>query len=322
MTTASLAHPTALTAASKLDAARDAVVQHLQSQGIDLTSSGRQTTLLGVVLGSGLSGLIPEANIRARIAYGDIPHMPTPSVQGHGGHLLIAELPMENGEARTVLVLQGRIHAYEGHAPEQLVFGVRLLAWLGTKTVLLSNAAGSMDADKPPGSVCFMSDHINHAGWNPLVGAFEPRFGPRFPGMSTVYDATLREHALVLAKDFPAMQAKSGVYICVMGPSYETPAEIKAFKRLGANMVGMSTVGEAIALNALGVKVLGLSCMTNYAAGFSAQQLAALEGPSNPATTGDIPATVLTHEEVLEQNAALLPVLQQWFARFCATVTL
>jgi len=221
---------------------------------------------VGVVLGSGLGAFAEQLSSGLRIPYAQIPEMPRSSVQGHAGNLCTGSL----GSVE-VACLQGRAHVYEGNSPARSVFGVRLLAELGCRVVLLTNAAGGIHASFAPGDLMLITDHLNLMGGSPLCG---PNYGdgPRFPDLSQAYDVALR----ALARD-AAQRAKvtlhEGVYAAMLGPSYETPAEIRMLRTLGADAVGMSTVPEVIALRQLGVRVGAISCITNLAAGLSAQLL-------------------------------------------------
>jgi purine-nucleoside phosphorylase len=214
---------------------------------------------VGLVLGSGLGALADELGEAARLSYSDIPHLPTSTVAGHAGKLCIGEL----GGVR-VACLQGRVHAYEGHPLSRVVFGVRLLAELGCSTVLLSNAAGGIAERLHAGSLMRIVDHLNLLGDSPLRG--ENARGPRFPDMSQAYDAELGRLCEQAARE-TGVSLEQGVYAALLGPSYETPAEIRMLRALGADAVGMSTVPEVIALRQLGVRVGAVSCITNLAAG-------------------------------------------------------
>lgn len=222
--------------------------------------------VLGVVLGSGLGAFADILSDAEVVPMASIPHVAVPAVQGHSKNLCFGRI----GTAR-VACFSGRVHAYEGHALDKVVFPVRILAALGVKAVLLTNAAGGIRDDLRAGDLMLISDHINFTGRNPLVGPNQAPF-PRFPDMSEVYDGSLR----TLARDAASgsnLDLKEGVYAGVLGPSYETPAEIRMLRTLGADAVGMSTVLEAIALRHLGVRVAGVSAITNKAAGLSAQKL-------------------------------------------------
>jgi purine-nucleoside phosphorylase len=222
--------------------------------------------LLGLVLGSGLGGFADSLSAPVRIPYAEIDGFPATTVAGHGGELVFGSC----GGAR-VLCLSGRIHLYEGHPPSRVVHGVRLLAALGCRAVILTNAAGSTRADLTPGSLVLLRDHINLTGQNPLVGPDEAPL-PRFPDMTHIYDEELRVLAHEAARA-TSTELVDGVYAGVLGPSYETPAEVAMLAKLGADVVGMSTVHEAIALRHRGVRVGALSLVTNLAAGLSARPL-------------------------------------------------
>lgn len=222
---------------------------------------------LGVVAGSGLGAIGDLVEGPVAIPYGEIPHMYAPTVVGHRGQLLLGTL-----EGLPVAILSGRVHAYEGHAMDEVVFGVRLLARLGAPRVLLTNAAGGIEPWLAPGSLCRIVDHINLTGNNPLTGPNVDAFGPRFPDMSHGYDPDLGR-AIQRAASTAGVPLYSGVYAAMPGPSYETPAEVRMLRTLGASVVGMSTAVEAIALNHMGVKVGGISVVSNFAAGVSAAPL-------------------------------------------------
>jgi purine-nucleoside phosphorylase len=221
---------------------------------------------IGLVLGSGLGGFGDGLGDRVAVPYASIPGFPPPGVAGHGGELLF-------GTVRGVQVacLSGRVHLYEGHPPETVVLGVRLLAALGCVAVLLTNAAGGIRDGLRPGGLLLIRDHVNLTGTNPLVGPNEPPF-PRFPDMSAAYDVPFRELAHATARA-EGLLLDEGVYAGVLGPSYETPAEISMLKTIGADAVGMSTVLEVIALRHRGVRVGALSLITNLAAGLSSSAL-------------------------------------------------
>jgi purine-nucleoside phosphorylase len=217
--------------------------------------------LVGVILGSGLGDFADGVDERVTIPYGDIPGFPASAVVGHSGTLVA-------GTVRGVptVVLSGRVHYYEGHPMPAVVFPARVLGLLGCRTVIVTNAAGGIDRSFRSGNLMLIEDHINAFGTNPLVGANDEDLGPRFPDMSDAYRKDLRKLALAVAKR-QRILLKRGVYLGLHGPSYETPAEIRAFRTWGADAVGMSTVPEVIALNQMGVGVLGISCITNMAAG-------------------------------------------------------
>ena len=221
---------------------------------------------LGVVLGSGLGAFADALTDRSAIATADIPNSPVPRVAGHAGKLCFGRV----GAAR-IACFQGRVHLYEGYALDEVVFQVRLLALLGCRAVLLTNAAGGIRGDLGPGDLMLISDHLNLTGKNPLVGPVDLR-GPRFPDMTQAYDPALR----VLARDAASaasLDLKQGVYAGLLGPSYETPAEIRMLRAMGADAVGMSTVLEVIALRQWGVRTAAVSAITNHAAGLSSENL-------------------------------------------------
>jgi len=222
--------------------------------------------VLGVVLGSGLGAFADILTDARVVPMASIPQLAVPQVSGHSKNLCFGRL----GNAR-LACFSGRVHAYEGHSVERVVLPVRLLAALGCRAVLLTNAAGGIRDDLRPGDLMLISDHLNLTGRNPLVGPNDEQ-GPRFPDMSEVYDAGLRTLARDAAEALN-LDLKEGVYAGVLGPSYETPAEIRMLRAIGADAVGMSTVLEAIALRHLGVRVAGVSAVTNKAAGLSAQRL-------------------------------------------------
>lgn len=222
---------------------------------------------LGLVLGSGLGGFAARLERATTIPYRDIPHFPASTAVGHKGELVIGEL-----SGVPIAVMAGRVHFYEGYTLQQVVFPVRVLAQLGVQTLILTNAAGSVNVNYKPGELVIIQDHINLIGGNPMVGPNEDSLGPRFFDMSHAYDPGLREIA-ERACWKAGVTARKGVYLALSGPSYETPAEIRMFRTLGADVVGMSTVPEVIAARHMGVRVLGLSCVTNMAAGVSKSPL-------------------------------------------------
>lgn len=240
----------------------------------------QQTTLrprIGIVLGSGLAGFADCLQNATSIPYTEIPHFPRPTVEGHPGRLVlgtIAGIP--------VAVMQGRVHAYEGYSMDEVTFPTRVLGLFGIRELIVTNAAGGIDPNYSPGTVVAISDHINLTGFNAASGPNEPRFGLlpdtglRFFDMTTAYSPRLRELAIDEAAAH-GWSMQSGVYLAVLGPSYETPAEIRAFHTLGAGLVGMSTVHEVIVARHMGMEVLGLSLVTNAAAGITGEPLHHLE---------------------------------------------
>jgi purine-nucleoside phosphorylase len=214
-----------------------------------------------IVLGSGLGDFADTLLDAVATPYGAIPHWPASTIVGHAGRLVIGTVA-----GKRVAALSGRVHYYEGHPMQTVVFPIRVMARLGVTHAILTNAAGGINTAFAQGALMIVDDHINLLGSNPLVGPNDERFGPRFPDMSEVYSARLRRIADEAARA-RGVPVSHGVYVAVHGPSYETPAEIRAFRTLGADAVGMSTVPEAIAARHMGVEVLGISCITNLAAG-------------------------------------------------------
>ncbi|WP_420239142.1 purine-nucleoside phosphorylase [Telmatobacter bradus] len=228
---------------------------------------------LGIVLGSGLGAVANAVTDKITVPYAEIPNFPRSTVEGHSGQLVAGLL---NGVP--VVVMQGRVHFYEGYSPLQVTFPMRVLGMLGIRTVVLTNAAGGIQDGYHVGQLVALGDHINGMGWNPLIGPNEPRFairpgaGLRFFDMTEAYSKNLRTLAKEAARE-ESFALEEGVYMAVSGPSFETPAEIRAFRTLGATLVGMSTVPETIVARHMGIEVLGLSCVTNLAAGLGDSQL-------------------------------------------------
>jgi len=245
---------------------------------------------IGLVLGSGLGAFADRIVSPTILPFSEIPHFPKSTVEGHSGRLLIGSL-----EGIPVAAMQGRVHAYEGYTPREVTFPVRVLGMLGVRSLIVTNAAGGIRTDLHQGQLVALSDHINFTAQNPLVGTNDARLGPRFFDMSEAYSKRLRGYALAAAQRL-GLDVPEGVYLCVSGPSFETPAEIRAFRALGADLVGMSTVHEVIVARHMGIEVLGISCVTNMAAGVLEQGL--------------------NHEEVLETGLRV----QHDFARLLAAV--
>ena len=226
---------------------------------------------VGVILGSGLGEFADRLGREAANRYEEIPYFPVSRVPGHAGRLVVGELP---GDAAPVAVvaMQGRVHGYEGWTPEEVAFGARVLCGLGIRALLVTNAAGGVNPSFSPGDLVRITDHINLSGTNPLTGENDERLGPRFPDLSDAYDpalgALLDETAAGLG-----VPLRAGVYACTAGPSYETPAEVRMLRALGADLVGMSTVPEVIAARHMRVPVAGISVVTNLAAGLTRRPL-------------------------------------------------
>lgn len=220
---------------------------------------------LAIILGSGLGGLVDRLDDPVVIPYADIPHFPHSTVAGHAGNLVAGLL-----RGRRVLVMQGRFHYYEGFSMEDVTFPLYVLRQLGVEQLIVTNAAGGICRDFAPGDLMLISDHINLLGTNPLIGPNDETFGPRFPDLSQAYSRRLRQIARDAAQAL-GLSVQEGVYLAVTGPSFETAAEIRAFSVLGADAVGMSTVPEVITANYLGIEVLGISCITNFATGIAAK---------------------------------------------------
>ncbi|HZU42676.1 MAG TPA: purine-nucleoside phosphorylase [Terriglobales bacterium] len=222
---------------------------------------------IAVVLGSGLGGFADELKQPTRIPYEDIPNFPVSTAIGHAGRLVIGALG-----TIPLAVMQGRVHLYEGYTPEQVVFPIRVLARMGVRAAVLTNAAGGINTQYSQGALVILRDHINLQGHNPLVGVNDERLGPRFPDMTRAHWAPYREMAVIEARTLrlPIFQ---GVYGAVLGPSYETPAEIRYLRTIGADLVGMSTVSEVIAAAHMGMRILAISCVTNMAAGITGEPI-------------------------------------------------
>jgi purine-nucleoside phosphorylase len=218
---------------------------------------------VGVVLGSGLGAFADSLSRLVKIPFGELPHMFASSVAGHAGNLCLGE-----HAGVSVICMQGRVHSYEGHPVATVVHGVRTMAALGVDSVLLTNAAGGVEASWSAGDLMLVSDHINLTGTNPLTGPNDSTLGPRFPDMTRAYDPELSEGLRTAAKKH-GIELREGVYVGLPGPTYETPAEVRMVRLLGGHAVGMSTVLETIALRHMGVRVAAVSCITNMAAGIT-----------------------------------------------------
>lgn len=226
-----------------------------------------KTPRIGLILGSGLGVLGKEIENAVIINYNEIPNFPTSTVKGHAGRLVIGEL-----EGNNVVAMEGRFHYYEGYTMKEVTFPVRVMKDLGIDTLFVTNAAGGVNLNYSPGDLMLITDHINFGFDNPLIGFNDNNLGPRFPDTSTVYDQGLQGIVKEVAQR-EKIDLKEGVYMMFTGPTYETPAEVKMARFLGADAVGMSTVPEVIVAAHAGLKVLGISCITNMAAGILAQPL-------------------------------------------------
>jgi len=253
------------------------MIKKLNSAKEFIKSKLSLTPDIAITLGSGLSDFVNQLSDITAIDYKDIPNFPRTSVEGHPGKLVFGKI-----QEKTICVLQGRVHFYEGHSLEDVCFATRLMSFLGSQLLILTNSSGGILDGMKPGDLMIIEDHINLTGQNPLIGKNLNELGPRFPDMSEIYDKKLIKTLESTFKE-KSYTYKKGIYCGVSGPSYETPAEIRYLKSIGGGAVGMSTVPEAIVAKHMGLKVCGLSCITNLAAGLS----------RNP----------LTHEEVKHEAA-------------------
>ena len=255
-----------------------------------------------IVLGSGLGAFADQLENAVKIPYEGIPHFARSTVEGHAGQLVLGEI-----DGVSVAVQQGRFHYYEGYDISEVMFPMRVFGVMGIRNVILTNAAGSLSTEMTPGSLMLISDHLNMMGTNPLRGANDERFGPRFPDMTEVYDHSFQRIATDQANEIANERFKKrldksftnflhrGVYCALSGPTYETPSEIRLYRLLGADAVGMSTVPEAIAARHQGMKVLGISCITNFAAGMTDE--------------------LINHAEVMETGAKVAEVFKELLRR-------
>lgn len=255
-----------------------------------------------IVLGSGLGAFADELENSIKIPYEQIPHFARSTVEGHAGQLILGGIG-----GVSIAVQQGRFHYYEGYDMSQVIFPMRTFGVMGVKNVVLTNAAGSLNTEMKPGSLMLITDHLNMMGANPLRGTNDARFGPRFPDMTEVYDRDLQEITNHAAGDIANERFEKGrdeeltdflhrgVYCALSGPTYETPSEIHLYRMLGADAVGMSTVPEAVAARHQGMKVLGISCITNFGAGMTEE--------------------LINHEEVMETGAKVAEVFKELLRR-------
>jgi purine-nucleoside phosphorylase len=245
------------------------LVTHLELAGdfIRMRLGDRPVPALAIVLGSGLGRLADEIQDPIFIPYEEVPYFPESTVQGHAGRMVVGTL-----DGTSVLAMQGRFHLYEGYGAAQVVFPFRTLGLMGTKAFVITNAAGGVNAGFSAGDLMLINDHINLTGQNPLAGVHDDRLGPRFPDMSEAYDSTFRALTREVAAELE-LKLQEGVYAVLSGPSYETPAEVRMMGGLGADAVGMSTIPEVVACRQMKLRVLGISLISNMAAGISPHPL-------------------------------------------------
>ena len=239
----------------------DTLYERAEHAARTIRARGGDDARVGLVLGSGLGAFADDLEDAVAIPYEEIPGFARSTVEGHAGRLVVGRIA-----GASVVVQQGRFHFYEGYALEEVTFPVRVLGLLGIRSLILTNAAGGLNNSFKQGALMLISDHLNLMGVNPLRGPNDARFGTRFPDMSEVYDREFQEAAICEAQAMK-IEIKRGIYAALTGPSYETPAEIRMLRALGADAVGMSTVPEALVARHMGIKVLGISCITNMAAG-------------------------------------------------------
>lgn len=250
-----------------------------------IKEQGVKKVEVGLILGSGLGELADEITERIVIQYTKIPYFPESTVDGHKGQLVYGNLG-----GKKVLALQGRFHYYEGYSMNTVTFPVRVMSALKTESMIVTNAAGGVNESFTPGNLMLITDHINFFGTNPLIGKNNDDFGPRFPDLSVAYDLDYRKHAKKVANELE-VDLKEGVYFGVTGPTYESPAEVKMIRQLGGDAVGMSTVPEVIVARHAGIRVVGISAITNYAAGMG---------------------KALNHEDVIEVSAQIRLVFKNF----------
>lgn len=263
----------------------------IRAAAAELSRRVPQWPRIAMVLGSAQAALAEALEERTAIPYGEIPGWPVPRVAGHAGELVTGRCA-----GRPVALLCGRVHLYEGWTPQQVVFGVRVMGLLGVRVLILTNAAGAIRDSFRPGMQVLITDHINLQGTNPLCGPNDESLGPRFPDMSEAYDRGLLELARQTAREL-GMEVGEGVYAAMLGPSFETPAEIRFLRTIGADLAGMSTAPEVIAARHMGLRVLAISTVTNMAAGLQQR---------------------LSHEEVLETGRAAAAELRRFLEAFVA----
>ena len=243
------------------------IYDRIQESAQFIQSKSEVKPQIGLILGSGLGVLADEIQNPVKINYSEIPNFPVSTVEGHEGCLVLGEL-----EGKMVVAMQGRFHYYEGYTQQEITFPVRVMKALGVKTIVVTNAAGGANTNFKPGDLMLIKDHINLSGNNPLIGKNDQKLGPRFPDMSTAYTTKYINMVKECAKELN-IELQEGVYAFFSGPTYETPAEVKMARILGADAVGMSTAPEVIVASHSGMEVIGISCITNMAAGILDQPL-------------------------------------------------
>jgi len=236
-----------------------------------ILSKSKLRPKIALILGSGLGAFADEFETATNIPYAKIPHFPRSTAIGHAGQLVLGKVG-----GIPVAAMQGRVHLYEGYSAKQVAFPARVFACMGLKALIVTNAAGGINLNYCEGALVALRDHINLQGTNPLIGPNDDGFGPRFPDMTHAYDPEFRRFVAEAAKNL-SLNVHEGIYLALAGPNYETPAEIHAFRALGADLVGMSTVPEVLAARHSGIRVLGISCVTNMAAGITGKALTAEE---------------------------------------------
>lgn len=242
------------------------IYEHVQQSAAYIRNQIQDLPTIGIILGSGLGDLVETMAEKVVIPYSGIPHFPESHLEGHSGNLVIGKIG-----GRVLAAMQGRFHFYEGFTMEQVVYPIYVMKLLGVRDLVVTNACGGINRDFQPGDLMLITDFINMLGTNPLMGPNDERFGVRFPDMSEAYSLDLLEHAETVAQRLNIGYQK-GVYAIFSGPCYETAAEIRAYKQLGADAIGMSTVPETISANYLGMRVLGISCITNMATGIATKK--------------------------------------------------
>jgi purine-nucleoside phosphorylase len=269
--------------------------QQYQETAAHIRTRTQHEPTIGLVLGSGLSPLADQLEEADAFPYVQLPHFAQTTVHGHAGRLVLGRL-----EGQTLVVMQGRFHFYEGHAMQRVTFPIRVMGMLGISTLIVTNAAGGLAPRFTPGELMLIRDHINMVGLgghNPLIGPNDPQIGPRFPDMSQAYDPALQEIARQVAREAD-LPLQEGVYVCLAGPSFETPTEVRFLRLIGADAVGMSTVPEVIVARHMGIRVLGVSGITNVHASDSS------------------PPQETTHQEVLETGRIIAPRLMRLLRGF------